>query len=361
MGEVWRAAPAAGRPGRRHACSTTGARTPGRDLLRHEIRAAGLDHPGIVIIIDHGVIDARSAGASDGVPGGGPYLVMELLDKRSARPRRSHRLAHPPGRSGSSRPPSPTATRAGSSTATSSRATSWWSAPTPPSGARGGTPESPTSASPTSISTPRCRGSSPGRRPTWPPSSPGGLARPGALDRPVLAGLPRLGHGHGPALRPPAGLRRRQPGPPAPAAAAARAPVRGARGLRGLAPAPPGEGSAGRYASAADAAQALDDLPDTPTLEPETAAHDPREDPLVMGAYQESRPLTRTPPARPPRGWVGCPRSAPRCCPTTSPWSPARCGPTPRGGRRCRSPASIPEVWQIDGADNAATASPASG
>ncbi len=47
-----------------------------RNEMRH---VAGLDHPGIITVFDHGVIDHSAALASEGaLPQGSPYLVMEL-------------------------------------------------------------------------------------------------------------------------------------------------------------------------------------------------------------------------------------------------------------------------------------------
>jgi serine/threonine protein kinase/tetratricopeptide (TPR) repeat protein len=53
-----------------------------RDALLNEVRAmTRLDHPGIVAILDHGVVSEQAAAVSDGeLVGGSPYLVMELAD-----------------------------------------------------------------------------------------------------------------------------------------------------------------------------------------------------------------------------------------------------------------------------------------
>ena len=51
-----------------------------RASFEAEVRAlAGLGHPAVLAVLDHGVIDARQAGVSEGVlAAGSPYLVMEL-------------------------------------------------------------------------------------------------------------------------------------------------------------------------------------------------------------------------------------------------------------------------------------------
>ena len=113
---------------------------------------------------------------------------------------------------------------------------------------------------------------------------------------------------------------------------------------------------AGRYASAADAAQALDDLPDTPTLEPETAAHDPREDgPLVMGAYQGAAAFDEDTTGAPAARVGGVPEVSTQVLPDDIPMEPSEVWAHPEG--RAPLPLTrieVPEVWQIDGADNAA-------
>ena len=50
------------------------------DLFALEVRAvAGLTHPGIVLVLDHGAIPASTQEASEGlIPAGSPYLAMEL-------------------------------------------------------------------------------------------------------------------------------------------------------------------------------------------------------------------------------------------------------------------------------------------
>ncbi len=53
--------------------------------FRNEVRAvAGLDHPGIVLVYDHGAVDAAAAGASGGrLMHGSPYLAMERASRGS--------------------------------------------------------------------------------------------------------------------------------------------------------------------------------------------------------------------------------------------------------------------------------------
>lgn len=53
--------------------------------LQNEVATgAGLDHPGVVSVLDHGRVDLLGHTASDGrMPVGGPFLVMELLKGRS--------------------------------------------------------------------------------------------------------------------------------------------------------------------------------------------------------------------------------------------------------------------------------------
>ena len=47
--------------------------------FREEVRAvAGLDHPGVVMVLDHGVIDERAAGMSEKLAAGCPWLAMEF-------------------------------------------------------------------------------------------------------------------------------------------------------------------------------------------------------------------------------------------------------------------------------------------
>jgi eukaryotic-like serine/threonine-protein kinase len=84
MGEVWRA---------RHRLSDTELAVKclreapdewARSAFDTEVRAtAGLHHPGIVMVLDHGEVDTAAAEASGGrLPDGSPYLVMELVDGR---------------------------------------------------------------------------------------------------------------------------------------------------------------------------------------------------------------------------------------------------------------------------------------
>lgn len=56
-----------------------------RANFRNEMRhVAGLDHPGIITVFDHGVIDHSASLASEGaLPQGSPYLVMELAESGS--------------------------------------------------------------------------------------------------------------------------------------------------------------------------------------------------------------------------------------------------------------------------------------
>jgi serine/threonine protein kinase/tetratricopeptide (TPR) repeat protein len=51
----------------------------------NEVRsAAALSHPGVVQVIDHGLVDESAAAASGGrLPAGSPFLVMELVDGRA--------------------------------------------------------------------------------------------------------------------------------------------------------------------------------------------------------------------------------------------------------------------------------------
>ncbi|HEY2738843.1 MAG TPA: serine/threonine-protein kinase, partial [Thermoanaerobaculia bacterium] len=53
-----------------------------REAFRNEVQAvASLDHPGIVMVLDHGEVSAESETASKGLlPRGSPYLAMELAD-----------------------------------------------------------------------------------------------------------------------------------------------------------------------------------------------------------------------------------------------------------------------------------------
>src|SRR5262245_34373525 len=51
--------------------------------FRNEVRAmAELDHPGIVMLLDHGELDAAAERESGGrFPAGSPYLAMELASR----------------------------------------------------------------------------------------------------------------------------------------------------------------------------------------------------------------------------------------------------------------------------------------
>src|SRR5688572_18537835 len=64
-----------------------------REALLNEVRAmARLDHPGVVAVLDHGVVSDSAAEASEGeLVGGSPYLVMELADGGTLR--REHVLS----------------------------------------------------------------------------------------------------------------------------------------------------------------------------------------------------------------------------------------------------------------------------
>ena len=52
------------------------------DAFRHEVRAAAsIDHPGVAMVVDHGVVDDAAADASSGaLEPGAPWLAMELAD-----------------------------------------------------------------------------------------------------------------------------------------------------------------------------------------------------------------------------------------------------------------------------------------
>ena len=89
MGEVWRG---------RHvaqqipvAIKVIASELANNERFRHafadEVRAvARLDHPGVVAVYDHGVIDSAAARSSQGkLLSGSPYLVMELCTGRSLR------------------------------------------------------------------------------------------------------------------------------------------------------------------------------------------------------------------------------------------------------------------------------------
>jgi serine/threonine protein kinase len=96
--------------------------------FRNEVRSvASLDHPGIVLVFDHGEVSYETEEASRGVlPAGRPCLAMELSDRGTLAglPRRS---GTGPSSGASSSPcstRSPMPTPAGWSIATSSRPTS---------------------------------------------------------------------------------------------------------------------------------------------------------------------------------------------------------------------------------------------
>ena len=50
------------------------------EIFRDEVRAvAGLDHPGVVMVLDHGEVDAETARHSEGaLVAGSPWLAMEM-------------------------------------------------------------------------------------------------------------------------------------------------------------------------------------------------------------------------------------------------------------------------------------------
>ncbi len=56
-----------------------------RDSFRDEIRAvAGLQHPGIILVFDHGLVDGATSGAANGqLPARAPWLAMELAQRGS--------------------------------------------------------------------------------------------------------------------------------------------------------------------------------------------------------------------------------------------------------------------------------------
>ncbi|HEX6738398.1 MAG TPA: serine/threonine-protein kinase, partial [Vicinamibacteria bacterium] len=89
MAEVWRgehvrqAVPVAVK-----VMSARATRDPqARAAFRQEVQAvAGLDHPGIVLVFDHGETGREAEEASNGfVPAGRPYLAMELADRGTLR------------------------------------------------------------------------------------------------------------------------------------------------------------------------------------------------------------------------------------------------------------------------------------
>jgi len=62
----------------------TGGELAARALHNEVATATGLDHPGVVSVLDHGRVDLLAHTASEGrMPVGGPFLVMELLHGRS--------------------------------------------------------------------------------------------------------------------------------------------------------------------------------------------------------------------------------------------------------------------------------------
>ncbi len=89
MGEVWRGVHAErGAPVAVKVMTVSRAREPRyRASFRNEVQAvAGLDHPAIVTVFDHGEADALAESASDGtVPAGSPFLAMELASQGSLR------------------------------------------------------------------------------------------------------------------------------------------------------------------------------------------------------------------------------------------------------------------------------------
>ncbi len=93
MGDVWRGIHVAqGAPVAVKVVTAERARDRRyADLFRREVRAvAGLDHPGIVMVFDHGEVGAEAADDSGGaLPGGSPYLAMELAGRGTLREVRS--------------------------------------------------------------------------------------------------------------------------------------------------------------------------------------------------------------------------------------------------------------------------------
>lgn len=64
-----------------------------RQAFRHEIRTiAGLDHPGVIVVLDHGQVGPEGAGV---LPPGSPYLVMEHASGGSLREARRKVLVWP--------------------------------------------------------------------------------------------------------------------------------------------------------------------------------------------------------------------------------------------------------------------------
>jgi serine/threonine protein kinase/tetratricopeptide (TPR) repeat protein len=87
MGEVWRGVHRLqGVPVAVKVLTRSHAADPEiRRSFRNEVQAvAGLDHPGIILLFDHGEVDAQAARASAGrLREGSPYLVMELCSAGS--------------------------------------------------------------------------------------------------------------------------------------------------------------------------------------------------------------------------------------------------------------------------------------
>ncbi len=87
MGEVWRGAHVA--QGTQVAVKVItmarARRTETLEAFRNEIRAsAGLDHPGVIKVFDHGTIQAETAALSRGaLVQGSPYMVMEYASRGS--------------------------------------------------------------------------------------------------------------------------------------------------------------------------------------------------------------------------------------------------------------------------------------
>ena len=63
-----------------------------RKLFRDEIQAmAGLHHPGVVMVFDHGVIGADTAKRTDGrLHEGAPFLAMEFASRGSLKDQRQN-------------------------------------------------------------------------------------------------------------------------------------------------------------------------------------------------------------------------------------------------------------------------------
>jgi serine/threonine protein kinase/tetratricopeptide (TPR) repeat protein len=93
MGEVWSGVHLAqGVPVAVKVMTAERARDPRyRTFFRREVQAvAGLDHPGIVMVFDHGEVGAEAEAASQGrLPAGSPYLAMERAGRGTLRDVRS--------------------------------------------------------------------------------------------------------------------------------------------------------------------------------------------------------------------------------------------------------------------------------